>query len=201
MEPALAVALLWLVFGGLRVRGDTVPTVFQQRNVPEAIRSLSTLANPDYVDLFTVTTDAAAGGSPEQWARAGLEDAAGLAGQFVWRVLCGLRLERRPSPDYVGGWKIADRGDSWIRLEAASWFMTAHIVVQLDDGQVSVATFIRYDRPMAALVWPPLSAGHRLAMPGLLSHTVRAMRIAVKGGTREAAELRRRGASMGDRPN
>jgi len=191
MEPALAVALFWSVFGGLRVGGDTVPTVFQQRNVPEAIRSLSTMARPDYIDLFTITTDGAAGGSPEQWARAAVEDAAGLAGQFVWRVLVGLRLERRPSPDYVGGWKIADRGDSWIRLEAASWFLTARIVVQVDDGQVSVAAFIRYDRPMAALVWPPLSAGHRQAMPGLLRHTERAMRhLAVKRWPREAAELR-----------
>ena len=153
-----------------------MPLVLQQHDVPEAIRSLTTLASPDYVDLFTVTTDAAAGASPEQWARAGLEDAAGLAGQFVWQVLCGLRLERRPSPDYVAGWRIADRGKRWIRLEAASWFMTAHIVFRLDDGQVSVATFIRYDRLVAALLWPPLSAGHRLAMPGLLRQMVRATR-------------------------
>ena len=160
-----------------------MPTVFQQPNVPKTIRSLSTLDSPDYVDLFTVTTDGAAGRSPEQWARAGIEDAAGLAGQFVWRVLCGLRLRRRPSPDYVGGWKIADRGDNWIRLEAASWFMTAHIVVQVEVGQLSLATFIRYDQPMAALVWPPLSAGHRLAMPGLLRQTVRATLVALEGGT------------------
>ena len=166
-----------------------MPTVSQQRNVPAAIRSRSTLASPDYVDLFTVTTDAAAGGSPEQWARAGLEDAAGLAGQFVWRVLCGLRLEQWPSPDYVAGWKIADRGDSWIRLEATSWFMTAQLVVHVDDGQLSMATFIRYDQPVAALVWPPLSAGHRFAMPGLLRGTVRAMRIAVKGGVGESSAL------------
>jgi hypothetical protein len=150
-----------------------MPTVVQQRNVPEAIRSLSTLPKPDYVDLFTVTTSAAADRSPEQWARAGVEDAAGLAGQFVWRVLLGLRLGRRPSPDHVGGWKIGDRGDSWIRLEAASWFLTAQIVVQVDGGQVSVATFIQYDRRMAALVWPPLSIGHRQAMPGLLRRAVR----------------------------
>ena len=160
-----------------------MPTVFQQPNVPKAIRSLSTLDSPDYVDLFTITTDGAAGRSPEQWARAGVEDAAGLAGQFVWRVLCGLRLRRRPSPDYIGGWKIADRGDNWIRLEAVSWFMTAHIVVQVEVGQLSLATFIRYDQPMAALVWPPLSAGHRLAMPGLLRQTVRATLVALEGGT------------------
>jgi hypothetical protein len=149
------------------------------------------MARPDYVDLFTITTDGAASGSPEQWARAAVEDAAGLAGQFVWRVLVGLRLERRPAPDCVGGWKVADRGDSWIRLEAASWFLTAHLVVRVDDGHVSVATFIRYDRPIAALVWPPLSAGHRLAMPGLLRHTKRTMRhLAATRWPREAAELR-----------
>ena len=199
MEPALAAALLWLVFGGLRARGHTVPTVFQQPHAPRAIRSLSTLASPDYVDFFTITTDGAAGGSPEQWARAAVE-AAGLGGQFVWRVLCGLRLERRPSPDSIGGWKIADRGDSWIRLEAASWFMTAQLVLMVDDGHLSVATFIRYDRPIAALVWPPLSAGHRSLMPGLLRGTVRVMRIIVNRGT-EAAELRRRAASVSDRAN
>jgi hypothetical protein len=40
---------------------------------------------------------------------------------------------------------------------------------------VTVATFIRYDRPLAAFVWPPLSVGHRKAMPGLLRRAVRAI--------------------------
>lgn len=156
-----------------------MPTVLQERNVPEAIRSLSTFAPADYVDLFTVGTGAARG-APEEWARAGVEEAAGRAGQFVWRVILGLRLERRPSPDHVAGWKIAERGEDWIRLEAASWHMTAHIVVQVDDDRLSIATFIRYDNPIAALVWPPLSNVHRRAMPGLLR---RAVRIREKAGT------------------
>jgi hypothetical protein len=150
-----------------------VPTVVQQRNLPEAIRSLSALTSPDYVDLFTVTASGATDRSPEQWARVALEGASPTGRFIVWQVLCGLRLEPQPSPDYVAGWKIADRGDSWIRIEAASWFMTAHAVVQVEDGQVSVALFIRYDRPIAVLVWPPLSIGHRRAMPGLLRHAVR----------------------------
>jgi hypothetical protein len=150
----------------------SAPVVVQQRDVPAAIRSLTTMPSPDYVDAFTVTTNNAAGASPEQWARAGIEEAAGEAGQFVWRVLLGLRLERQPS-DRVGGWKIADRGDNWIRLEAGSWFLTAHLVFQADDQGVTVATFIRYDRPLAAFVWPPLSVGHREAMPGLLRRAAR----------------------------
>jgi hypothetical protein len=150
-------------------------TIVQQRNVPEAIRSLSTLAKIDYVDLFTVTTSAAGDRSPEQCARAGIEDAAGVGGQFVWRVILRLRLERRP--DHVAGWKIADRGDSWIVLEAASSILTAQVVVQVGDREMSVATFIHYDKPIAALVWPALSIGHRRAMPGLLRHTARLLEV------------------------
>ncbi len=147
-------------------------TVLRRRDVPQSIRSLTPMA-PDYVDLFAVTTSGSSGRSAEEWARAGINHAAGLAGQFVWRVLLGLRLAPRHSPDHVGGWKIADRGGNWIRLEAASWFLTAHIVIQVEDDQVSVATFIHYDRPIAALVWPRLSAGHRRAMPGLLRRAER----------------------------
>jgi hypothetical protein len=47
-------------------------------DVPEAVRSLTTIAQPDYVDLFKVTTPGAADRSAEEWARAVLEHAGGL---------------------------------------------------------------------------------------------------------------------------
>lgn len=118
----------WRTAGDARVKADAVPTVVQQRNVPEAIRSLSTLESPDYVDLFIATANGATDKTPEQWARATVEGVHPWARFVAWRVLCGLRLEPRPSPDYLAGWRIADRGDSWIRMEASSWFMTAQIV-------------------------------------------------------------------------
>src|SRR5262249_45308607 len=164
------------------------------------IRAIMAVArSPHFSGCYAMETQGRNLASPEQWARVAV-DAAGPGGQFVWRVLCGLRLEWGRSPDYVSGWKIADRGDGWIRLEAASWFMTAQLVLEVDDGHLSVATFIRYDRPMAALVWPPLSAGHRFLMPGLLRHTVRVMRIAANRRS-EAPELRGREASVGDQPH
>ena len=94
------------------------------------------------------------------------EDVLGGRAQFVWRVLMGLRL--KAAPDRVAGWRIAERGDDYVRLEASSWFLTAHLVVQADDEHVSFATFIRYDRPLAARVWPPMSKVHRKSAPGLL---------------------------------
>jgi hypothetical protein len=157
-----------------------VTNVFQQRTVPDTIRVLSALERIDYVDLFTATAPDAKDRSPEQWARAAMEGAS-AAGRFIaWQVILGLRLERRPSPDHVAGWKIADRGDGWIRFEASSWFLTARIVCRVEDGHVSVATFLRYDRPVAALVWPALSGFHRRAMPGLLRHAVRRLNAAAE---------------------
>src|SRR5262245_40556639 len=147
--------------------------VIQQRNIPDVIRSLSGMDSPDYFDLFTVTTNGAAETSPEHWCRTAIEDVAGLGGQFIWRGVLGLRLKSRPAAERVGGWKIADRGEKWIRLEASSRFLTAHLVTRPDDGHLSVSTFIRYDHPIAPMIWVPASAVHRRLMPGLLKQTVR----------------------------
>lgn len=150
-----------------------MPLVTQQRTIPEVIRSLGGMDRPDYIDLFTATTGEAADASPERWSRTAIEDVAGLGGQLIWRGLLGLRLKSRPWTERVGGWEIGDRGEAWIRLEAASWFLTAHLVIRLGDEHLAASTFIRYDRPIAALIWVPLSAVHRRLMPGLLRQTVR----------------------------
>jgi hypothetical protein len=146
-------------------------TVIQQHDIPVEFRAASGMDRPDYIDLFRVMTDEAEDASPEQWARTAVEDVAGLGGQFIWRIVLGLRLEA--SAERVGGWKIAGRGNEWIRLEASSWFLTAHLVIRVESGKLSVATFIRYDFALAALVWVPASAVHRSLVPGLLRDTVR----------------------------
>jgi hypothetical protein len=149
-----------------------MPAVIQQRDIPEAIRCLSGMDSPDYIDLFTATTDGVSA-SPEQWFRTALEEVAGPRGQFIWRRVLGLRLTSGPSTEWVGGWKVADRGADWIRLEASSWFLTAHLVTRLHDQHVSAGTFVRYDHAIGRLIWVPFSAVHRRLMPGLLVKTVR----------------------------
>lgn len=148
--------------GGSNER-DSGPTVRQQQPVPEEIRALSPMTDPDYVDVFTMT-GGIPGRSPEQWARAMFEDVAGI--NLLWRVLLGLHL--RVTPERVSGWDIAERGDDWIRLEVTSWLWTDHLVVQADDEHVSLATFVRYDRPLASRVWLPMSKKHRQEAPRLL---------------------------------
>ncbi|MGV9776925.1 hypothetical protein [Streptosporangium sp. NPDC003464] len=135
-------------------------------NVPESVLALSSLSDIDYVDHFTLATDAEA--TPERWARAMFGDVPSAAERLIWRGLLGLRLSRGRSPDTVAGWLIAGRGEDWIRLEAASWFLTGNLLVQAADGRVSLGTFLRYDRRLGHSVWPPLSAVHRRLAPGLL---------------------------------
>ncbi|MGI5346855.1 DUF2867 domain-containing protein [Streptomyces sp. CA-250714] len=144
----------------------TVVGAVGTREVPEAVRALSSLPHIDYVDVFTLHTDLDA--TPEQWARAMFGDVPTAAEKLIWRVLLGIRLSRGRSPHTVAGWRIAERGDNWIRLEAASWFLTGNLLVRVTEGQVSLGTFLRYDRRLGRAVWPPLSAVHRRLCPGLL---------------------------------
>lgn len=149
------------------------PLVRRLRQAPEPIRSSSAVEGAGYLDVFAVTTAGAPRRSPEQWTRTLVERGAGARGQFVWRVLMGLRLDPRPSPDRIGGWRIAERDDSWIRIEASSWCATAHIVVHTGDSEVVAATVLHYDRAIAKPLWLPLAAGHRRAMPRLLRYAAK----------------------------
>jgi hypothetical protein len=92
------------------------------------------------------------------------------------------------SPDHVQGWRIAGRGDDWIRLETASSVMTAHAVIHLEDGRLSLALFLRYERAIAALIWAPVSLMHRRGVPPMLRQALRAAaptRPAVRLGTQD----------------
>jgi hypothetical protein len=151
-------------------------TIRWRREVPEAMRSLGALANADYADIVTATIDETPA-EPEQVVHAalkGLPRGLLFLTPFVQRVFLGLRLQLRPSPDHLLGWRIADRGEHWMRIEAASWFLTGHVVMHVDEGRVSLASFIRYDRRLAAFVWPPVSLIHRQVALALVRSAIRA---------------------------
>ena len=146
--------------------------VVQERTLSGTIRALDVLPS-DYHDVFTAIARDAARTSPERWARVALEGISPLGRFLAWRMLLGLRLEPRPSPDHLAGWRIVDRGDDWIRMESDSWFLTANVIFHVDEDHVSFATLIRYDRPIARLVWTPVSAIHRRLAPGVVRSAVR----------------------------
>lgn len=147
-------------------------TIKQLRTVPAQMRLISGM-EADYVDVFSADVPNAGEAAPSEWAVAAIERAAGSGGRFLWRIVLGLRLGR--SSPSIGGWTIGGSGEHWIRLEASSWFMTAHVLVYIFDEQLVVATFVRYDNPAGAFIWPAAAIVHRRAMPSLLQRTVRSI--------------------------
>jgi hypothetical protein len=136
------------------------------RDVPASVRALGSLPAIDYADLFTLATPSEA--TPEGWARAMFGNVPSPVERLIWRGLLGLRLAEGRSPATVGGWRIGARGTDWIRLEAASASLTCNLLVQTAEGQVSLATFLQYERRLGRRIWPPLSAIHRRLVPGVL---------------------------------
>jgi hypothetical protein len=126
----------------------------------------SPLSTIHYTDRFAVRTDRRR--TPEEWARSIFGDVPNAGEIFIWRVMLGLRLSRGRSDETIAGWRIAGRSPEAIRLEAASVFMTANLVVRAADGEVSLSTYVRYDRARARLIWTPLSAVHRQLAPRAL---------------------------------
>jgi hypothetical protein len=137
-------------------------------HVPDAIVGLSTLDRVDYVDACTASAAHAAERSAEEWARIVLEQTAlGRRAPLLWTVL-GLRLGPRPSPDHIQGWRITGQGDNWVRAESGSWYASAQAVCRVDGAHVSVALFLRYDRPVAAAIWRVVGPLHRRGLPAML---------------------------------
>ncbi|HWC39229.1 MAG TPA: hypothetical protein VG476_11900 [Acidimicrobiales bacterium] len=152
---------------------NPVSTVVGVDEVQGAVRSIVTLAEPDYVDVFTLSTPLAEERPAEEWARAVLERSA-LArrnARRLWRLM-GLRLGPRSSPDHVQGWKISGRSADWLRVETASWYMSAQAVFLVERGQVSISLSLRYDNPVARLVWGVVSGPHQRAVPVMLRQAV-----------------------------
>jgi hypothetical protein len=155
---------------------EATPT---EADIAEVIRCCVTFDDPDYADLFSVARPAGDTGSPEEWARTILEEGeiARQHARRLWRLM-GMRLgpPAGTSPDHVQGWKIGAAGDRWIRLELASWYLSAQAVVLVDDDQVSLSVSVRHDRPLVAKpVWRLIESPHRRAVPAML-HQAAALR-------------------------
>ncbi|MEV0647545.1 hypothetical protein AB0I28_19990 [Phytomonospora sp. NPDC050363] len=142
--------------------------VRRRHPIPPEISALS--GDPDYLDVFTLTAPDPARWSPAEWARAAFEDVAGRGGQFIWRALLALRLDRR-APGDIAGWAVAGSGEGWIRLVAAGPLATGHLLVHVDGDEVSLATSLTYRNRVGRWVWSALAPVHRRVADGLLTDT------------------------------
>jgi hypothetical protein len=125
--------------------------------------------NYDYSDFFAEIASEDRG--PEQLARAVFEGAPRPVRLFLvlgFRYGLGLKFGPRSSPEHVLGWAIIDREPDSITIESRSWMLTSRLVFRTEESQVSVSTFVRYDSPIAKVIWPPVSILHCQIVPRLL---------------------------------
>jgi hypothetical protein len=146
-----------------------VTSVVGVREVPQEIRSLSTMNEPDYVDMYSLASAAATTETTaETWARAMYEDTLGARGRFIFGGILGLELAKPKAAGTVAGWRITDHGEDWIRLDAGGRRIVGQIVVRAVDGELSVTTFIKFVSRLGSTVWRLWSPLHHKAMPRLL---------------------------------
>jgi hypothetical protein len=154
-------------------KNSAVSSVVGVHQIPEQVLSLITLAELNYVDMFTITTPEATANSPEEWARAVLERAplARRNARVLWRLM-GLRLGPPHSADHVQGWKIVARGDNWLRLETASWYLAGQAICLVEDGQVSISLSLHYTSPFAKVMWRIIEDAHKRGVSVMLRQAV-----------------------------
>jgi hypothetical protein len=139
--------------------------------VPDELTARQDLATTDFAYACRLDVDTAPARSAEQWARAVFEDAPKALRWFIvsgWIVGLGLRLGSRRSRDYVLGWTIVSNTPDVIVLGVGSFMLTARLVVRVSESDVVHATFVRYDRRPAKLIWPIAAVMHRRIIPLLL---------------------------------
>lgn len=104
------------------------------------------------------------GRSSEEWAREAWEGAPVVLRWFMlagWRVVLGLRLGPRPSPEHILGWRIVHQPADETVCHLRSGFLDAYNSFRRIDDRLAWSTFVTYERPVARVLWPPTSLVHR----------------------------------------
>lgn len=134
--------------------------------MPERTRSRAEM-DADYADRFAIEVPGAHG-SARPWAHLILEQtASGRSAPRLWTFI-GVSLGPRPSPDHVQGWRVIADHETWVVLGASTPYLHARAVIEAEDGELSVALFVRYRLRLGAAVWWPISVLHRRGVPVML---------------------------------
>jgi hypothetical protein len=145
----------------------------RQIEVPPQARALSTLAHIDYEDAFLVDIAGSHERTPEQWARAILEDAPiKVRSSLVsgWTSI-GLKLDRSGPGGSVLGWSVRASTPDFALLGADSRIgMPGQLLIKREHDALLFATFVQHDNPVARAVWAGVEPVHVPIVRRVLEH-------------------------------
>jgi hypothetical protein len=110
--------------------------------------------------------------SAEWWAREVFEGAPALLRRLLvlgWRFGLGLRLAPPAPASNVMGWAIVTSEPAKAVLGVGSRWLTARVVVLVEDDRVLHITLVRFDRAPARQLWMLAKPIHELVIPFLLT--------------------------------
>jgi hypothetical protein len=135
----------------------------RQIPVPAAARALSTLSHIDYADAFLVEIRSARDRTPEQWARATLDQAPISMRTKLrsgWSAI-GLKLDTGGSARSVLGWQVRRSTPEFVLLGADSRIgMPGELLFQLQQHALLFATFVEHANPIARAIWAAVKPVH-----------------------------------------
>jgi hypothetical protein len=148
----------------------------RQVPVPATVRRLGTLPRIDYEDGFVVDIGSADARTPEQWARATLEDAPAARRRSLllgWSAL-GLRLGPPAGDDHVLGWEIRRSSADHVLLGLRSRLgMPAELLFVRRRRTLFFATFVQHENAAVRAVWDKVIPVHVRVVPQLLAAAAR----------------------------
>jgi hypothetical protein len=144
----------------------------RQVPVPATMRRLGTLPRIDYEDGFVVDIGSADERTPEQWARATLEDAPAARRRSLllgWSAL-GLRLGPTAGDGHVLGWEIRRSTADHVLLGLGSRLgMPAELLFARRRRALFFATFVQHENAAVSAVWAKVIPVHVRVVPQLLA--------------------------------
>jgi hypothetical protein len=118
----------------------------------------------DFVCAYEVDIASGDERSAELWAREAWEGASAPLQWFMlagWRFVLGLRLGPRSSSEHILGWSITRRSPDETVCQLRSRFLSASNIFRRVNGRLVWSTHVTYYRPIARVIWLPVSLLHR----------------------------------------
>ncbi len=144
----------------------------RQIAVPPEARALATLPRVDYADAFLVEVGGIRDRTPEEWARAILEDAPESLRRSLtlgWSAL-GLKLGSNRSDRHVLGWEVRRSTPDHVLLGAGSRIgMPAELLVKRQGERLLFSTFVQHENLLARAVWAGVEPAHCPIVRSVLS--------------------------------
>ena len=148
-------------------------TTLRQLGINNDVLSATTLSNVLYVDAHVLETPHATERTPEQWARAIMEDISESMREQLTAAWAAIKLDLAPgAKGTIAGWRITSSTPERVLLQANSALgFHGELAITVTDSTVRLATFVTASDTQARDAWFRVVPAHLAFVQTLFEHT------------------------------